>query len=193
MADANYNSQLKPVAKSSNGTPLYECKCPTCGLIRVQDKRKIGKQCRACYLKNQGTHNLSNHPLYKVRTGMISRCSNSSASHYKYYGGRGISVCDEWVRSFEAFYDWCINNGYKDGMEIDRIDVDGDYEPSNCRFISHMINSQTRSNARCTLDQAREIKRLLSLDLSVKKIASITGVPYMSVWHISKGNTWRNA
>jgi DNA invertase Pin-like site-specific DNA recombinase len=102
-------------------------------------------------------------------------------------------VCSEWKQSKEAFFEWAIKNGYAEGMELDRRDVDGDYHPANCRFIPHRENSQLRSNARCTREQAGEAKKLLAAGMAVREVADTVGIPYMSVWHISKGNTWHNA
>lgn len=66
---------------------------------------------------------------------MKRRCQNKNAPEYKNYGGRGINVCQEWER-YEGFKEWALRSGYKDGLTLDRIDVNGDYEPSNCRWIS---------------------------------------------------------
>ena len=78
---------------------------------------------------------------------MKQRCYNKNKDNYKWYGGRGISVCDEWLNNFMSFYDWSINNGYKDGLKIDRIDVNKNYCPENCRFITQKEQCRnTRKN-----------------------------------------------
>lgn len=74
---------------------------------------------------------------------MKDRCGNPNNPHY---GGRGITVCDEWQSDFEAFYRWAISNGYKNDLTIDRIDNDGNYEPSNCRWVTGKQNSNNKSN-----------------------------------------------
>lgn len=79
--------------------------------------------------------NEDRHRLHDVWHSMIYRCSNPLNKSYKHYGGRGITVCDEW-QEFKAFYDWAIESGYKKGLSIDRINNDGNYEPSNCRWVT---------------------------------------------------------
>lgn len=74
---------------------------------------------------------------------MKQRCSNSNNTNYKNYGGRGISICDEWRSSFKAFEEWALSNGYEDNLTIDRIDVNGNYCPDNCRWIT--IRQQQRN------------------------------------------------
>lgn len=89
-------------------------------------------------------HGLSKHPLNKIWRSMRRRCNNQSSSSYQRYGGRGISVCDEW-NNFETFYRWAISNGWADGLSIDRIDNDRGYSPDNCRFASRKEQSRNRS------------------------------------------------
>lgn len=122
---------------------------------------------------------------------MRTRCEYPSATNYAYYGGRGIRVCAQWREDPAAFVAWALANGYRSGLEIDRIDVNGDYEPNNCRFVTHVVNSQRRRNARCTEAQAALVRTLLGRGHSVSHAAKGAGVPYMTAWHISKGNTWR--
>ena len=79
--------------------------------------------------------------LYTVWKGMRQRCANPNRSNYRYYGGRGISVCDEWS-DYRLFSIWANRNGYSDKLTIDRIDNDGDYRPDNCRFITRCAQSR---------------------------------------------------
>ena len=89
---------------------------------------------------NQTKHGLRNHPLYGVWSSMVKRCENERSDSFKYYGGRGIRVCEEWRLHPDSFIHWGIENGYAPGLEIDRIDNNGDYCPKNCRFITHKEN-----------------------------------------------------
>jgi hypothetical protein len=75
---------------------------------------------------------------------MKQRCYNKNLVRYSDYGGRGIRICDTWMASFQEFYDWAIANGWQAGLQIDRIDNDGNYEPDNCRFVTPQVNSMNR-------------------------------------------------
>ncbi len=97
------------------------------------------------------THNLSNHPLYKVHRDMLHRCYNPKCKSYPDYGERGIQVCKEWQDDVKAFCDWGMANGYAEGLHFDREENEGDYTPANCRFVSRTIsNRNTRRNVLIT-------------------------------------------
>jgi hypothetical protein len=181
---------IRPDRRSSNGTPLFRNEC-ACGHVSFVDRRRIGRKCHACAMADRATHRLSRHPIYRVWTGMKSRCYNPRATGYQDYGGRGSGVCDEWVTSVTAFAEWAISHGWKRGLEIDRIDGDGHYEPTNCRIATHRENSQ-HTRRTITADKASVIKRLLTTGMSVREIADVTGVSRMVVWHIKRKNAWNN-
>lgn len=81
---------------------------------------------------------------------MKKRCANANDQAYRNYGGRGISVCDEWKIDFKNFYEWSIANGYEEELTIDRRDNDGNYEPSNCRWVTSAVQSKNRRSATIT-------------------------------------------
>ena len=97
------------------------------------------------------THGLSRARLYYVWKNIKNRCCRTCHATYKWYGGRGITICDEWKNDPVAFIAWCKSHGYKDGLQIDRIDNDKGYSPDNCRFVTPKENLQnTSTNVRLT-------------------------------------------
>ena len=98
--------------------------------------------------KKRVAHNRSHgqlpRKLYRVWHQMRARCQYPSVKCYPNYGGRGIRVCEEWNNSYEPFRDWALANGYQEGLQIDRVDNDGDYEPSNCRWVTKSRNCRNR-------------------------------------------------
>ena len=81
--------------------------------------------------------------LYQTWSDMKQRCYNEKCKNYKYYGAKGVVVCEEWKHSSNAFCEWGVANNWKEGLELDRIDVYGNYEPNNCQFITHSENMAT--------------------------------------------------
>jgi len=133
---------------------MWLCKCD-CGNIRVVDGINLRsghtKSC-GCLAKERASetkssHGLSSHRLYKTHKNIVHRCTNPKANRYDRYGGRGITVCDEWLNKdsgLKSFIEWAEENGHVDGLQIDRIDNDGNYEPSNCRCVTPHVNSSNR-------------------------------------------------
>jgi len=96
-------------------------------------------------IKLYESHGLRHHRIYSIYVNMKTRCYNPKVKKYERYGGRGIKICEEWLDSFKAFYDWSMNNGYSSDLTIDRIDNDGNYEPGNCRWITSYKQASNKS------------------------------------------------
>lgn len=132
----------------------WECLCECGGVIRLATYKITGgdsvKSC-GCLRKETMSqnrrdptrHGLHSHKLYAVYQSMKQRCINPNSQRWKYYGGKGVSVCSEW-KDFYSFYIWATTNGYEEGLSIDRVNSDGDYHPDNCRWITLAENTRRK-------------------------------------------------
>lgn len=125
----------------------YKCLCE-CGEIFYRNKYEIQKHingcCRKCKRIRPEHDNHTKNPLYRVYYAMKQRCYDTKSTEYHNYGARGVKICDEWLVSYKVFYKWCIENGYQKGLQLDRIDNNGDYQPDNCRFVTPLENSNNK-------------------------------------------------
>lgn len=155
------HGRLVAISKVPGTRTQWNCKCD-CGrtvslhAYRLMEYKSCGcleKENRARLAEITKKHGMTETRLYSVWCGMKDRCYNPNYRYYHRYGGRGISMCDEWKNSFEAFRDWAIESGYdfslsgKTDQSIDRIDLDGNYEPSNCKWSNQKEQVRNRSNA----------------------------------------------
>lgn len=127
------------------------CQCD-CGKTRsLQLHQLTSGKVTSCGCHNHGRVHISQEQkrIYNVYSSMIARCYNPKSISYKYYGNKGIYVCDEWKNSFQCFVQWAFSNGYNDSLSIDRIDNSRGYEPSNCRWIPLSSQQENRTNNVC--------------------------------------------
>lgn len=142
------------IQETNTRKTYWVCQCD-CGNIKVvrSDSLQNGmiRSC-GCLKREQNKinlqanhkHKMSHTRPYEIWQGMKKRCYNPNDARYDRYGGRGITVCDEWLHDFAAFYKWALENGYSDKLTIDRIDNDKGYSPDNCRWVSEKEQSRNR-------------------------------------------------
>ncbi|MFY0744746.1 hypothetical protein AB1K09_19965 [Solibacillus silvestris] len=161
----------------------WNCKCD-CGTIKeirgdvLTSKREPRTLSCGCLRNEQAVKNIEkNHKhkssgtrLYHIWQNMKARCYNANDNSYGNYGGRGIEICDEWLNDFAKFKEWALNNGYKESLSIERHNVNGNYEPSNCSWIE--LNEQA-NNRRSTKWVHYEGK-----DISLKELSELTNINY---------------
>lgn len=138
--------------KSVRSDGLISGNVRSCGCLKKeQDKTNFAKsECNQKYIKTG--FKVGGTRLYRIWQGMKRRCYKKSEPCYDRYGGRGITVCDEWKNDFVAFYNWATNNGYSDELTIDRIDNSKGYSPDNCRWVTQTEQARNRrSNINITI------------------------------------------
>ena len=162
-----------------NGMSRWLCRCD-CGnevIVYGRHLKSGNTMSCGCYHKEHNhefgyKHGGSNTRLYNIWCDMKSRCSNPNERAYKWYGGKGISVCDEWKSDFAQFKNWALNNGYNDSLTIDRVDSNKNYCPDNCRWITYKKNverAKRRYSGVAKNVQTNEIYRFKSLSEFARK------------------------
>lgn len=121
--------------------------------------------------------------IYNTWQNMKRRCLNPNHPKYHRYGGRGIDLCKDW-HTIEGFKKWAESSGWQPGLTIDRIDNNGNYEPTNCRWVTPSKNSRNKSTTKISISEAETIRWLLRLGADEYKIAKEYGVSHGTIWFI---------
>jgi len=147
-------------------SPWFPCNDKYFNKNPTNTKDGLNGLCKKCLSKNSKKYNKPKKPKNKIPerlqqtySNMKGRCYNPKTNGYKYYGGKGITVCDEWLKDSKKFYTWALNNGYEDNLTIDRIENDGNYEPDNCRWATHKEQQNNKTNT-IYIEYDNEIKPL---------------------------------
>lgn len=142
-------------------------------------------------------HGYAKTKLYHVYYSMRTRCYNAKDKSYKHYGARGISIYPAWLSDYKSFHEWAMNNGYREGLSIDRIDVNGNYEPSNCRWVDCKTQCRnTRRNTHITINGKEKLLvewcELYNVNMATACYRIKRGLPMEKVFNISEKSVSTN-
>lgn len=173
------------------GNRKWRCKCDCGKIIDVFTNNLTRGNTKSCGClnselasKRSTTHGKTNTRLYHIYNSMKQRCYEINNPSYIHYGQRGIIICKEWLSDFINFYNWSINNGYQKGLSIDRIDVNGNYEPSNCRWITKEEQQRNKTNnIQITYNGKTKPLKTWCVEL---------GLPYRTIFARYKYGNWRD-
>lgn len=166
------------------GGVVWKCKCD-CGNITFTTSHSLTtSHCRSCgcykidFNREQGKTNFTKHGmkhtrLYNTWCNIKQRCYGIDCKNYKNYGARGIKVCDEWLNDFMCFYNWAMDNGYNNELTIDRVDVNGNYEPSNCRWATMTEQANNKTTNHYVLYKGAK--------MTVKQLSDKYGIAYRTL------------
>lgn len=167
------------------GNSKWLCKCDCGNETRVNAYKLTSGHTKSCgCLKHNGyhyTHKLGKPKTYSHWVNMKTRCLSRNNAKYKDYGARGITICDEWL-DFKNFHEWAINNGFKDDLTLDRIDVNGNYEPSNCRWITMFEQASNKRNTRWVTFNG--------ITDTIKGWSKRLNMPHGTLWNRIIKNNW---
>lgn len=179
---------------NKNGKAVWICQCEcgnyckaTTGGLKTGNNQSCGCLHKETFSNKK--HGKRNTRLYRIYAHMKCRCYDANNKDYMDYGGRGISVCDEWLNDFDSFYRWAIKNGYKDELTIERMNVDGNYEPTNCTWATRAEQcNNKRSNILITFGKKTQNLKQWSDELGTSYTKLYQRL-YVRGWSVEKAFT----
>ena len=175
---------------------MWFCRCDCGSLITTKGENMTSNHTQSCgcyATYRRTTHGLSHHRLHNVWNGIEQRCNNLAHKAYANYGGRGINICDEWKNDFKIFYDFAMANGWKQGLQIDRINNNGDYEPNNCRFVTQIDNIRNSRAAKLTAREVLDIRSAFAdkrFGFTRIELAIAYGIKKCQISNVISGRSW---
>lgn len=160
--------------RRGNAQWLCRCECGNTKIVLGYQLTSGKTRSCGCLVGHAGTHHKTKTRLFNIWQSMKQRCNDVNSENYKNYGARGIRVCKEWQEKFENFESWAIANSYNNNLTIDRIDVNSDYYPENCRWVDMKTQQQNRTN-----------NRLITINNETKCLAE-----WCRIYHISPNGVW---
>lgn len=185
VGEVLYNFKvLEVLDKDKSQTPNCVLECIFCAKKHIRLFNRI-----RTYMCDCKRINIKESPMYSAWKGMLYRCDDIRNSGYHNYGGRGIKVCKEWY-DFLVFKEFCLSNGYAPGLQIDRINNDGNYEPDNCRFVTPKINSRNTRRTVLTQDIVDEIRFGKYKGMTAGQISKYIKAAPKTIRDVQQGKTW---
>lgn len=192
IGEKNGMLTCKSYYRNDKNMPRIICVCD-CGNEKELDvsnfvNRKNKISC-GCNKGKKGCQHNYKHPLYVIWMSMRMRCYNKNEKSYKDYGGRGVVICEEWLNSFQSFFDWAISNGWKKGLFIDK-DIKSDskiYSPETCSIVTRAENNRKKRRVKLNWDAVNDI---LSSTETVKHLAKKYNCTISTIYHVKYKKTW---
>jgi len=188
---------IEQVGNDKYGHALWKCECDCGNSVVVQGKNLRTSNTRSCgclqidMAKKNRKHGAVGTKTYRCWCAMKTRCTNPKEKDYERYGARGITICDRWLNSFENFLQdmgYCPNNA----LTIERINNNGNYEPSNCKWGTVTEQARNRTTTKLTMEKAVEIRYLYNTSyITYKELASIYNVHLCTIFDAVKYKTWK--
>ena len=171
---------------SSIGVTMYAC--PICGVLKYKYPSLI-RRCKKCFdLSTIKSNAVTRERLHSIWSSMKARCFNPNVKCFKHYGGKGVTVCIEWIEYFN-FRTWALSHGYESHLTLERKDSSKNYCPENCTWVTWKEQLRHRSNV-SEERVVRQIKMLLARGIRNCEVARTTGVSHTTVCRIKKGKIW---
>lgn len=173
---------IRPLSINGSNGAIWECKCDCGNVVNISGHNIMATGIKSCgCLKRERSDNkVFDTRLHSIWNNMKDRCKNHNNPNYKHYGGRGISICDEW-KDFRTFKDWAESHGYTDELTIERIDVNGNYCPQNCRWATVKEQAQNKRNTLLYLYKGKVV--------TLSELAEITNQTYDNLHYHYQNNT----